>query len=79
MKTWREAAEFVILRVAKENPNLSEKELRKKFSEAYPFHERAYHPYKIWLSAIKLYFKPKPQRDTNKKTIVVNENQISMF
>jgi len=36
-----------------EDPNMDEKELRKRISAAYPFGERAYHPYKIWLSCVK--------------------------
>jgi hypothetical protein len=55
--------------------------MKKKISEAYLFGERAYHPYKIWLSAVNQYFNPKPNAPRLKeaKTELVNENQISMF
>lgn len=53
---WRKVANDVIAKVVAENPGLSEDELRKKLSEAYPFGRRKYHPYKIWLSAVKEHF-----------------------
>jgi len=49
---WRQTANKVIARVVKENPDLPEAELRNKISDAYPFGERAYYPYTIWLSAV---------------------------
>jgi hypothetical protein len=75
---WRNVSNRVITQVVSANPNLSEVELRKKISDAYPFHERAYHPYKIWLSAVKLYFSPRSTMHARKPKSV-NENQISMF
>jgi len=53
---WRKAANQVIAKVVADNPDLPEQELRKKLSEAYPFGPRQYHPYKIWLSAVKEHF-----------------------
>ena len=77
---WRQTANKVIAKVVKDNPNLPEAELRKKISDAYPFGERAYHPYTIWLSAVNQYFTPKPATTrTTTKAQPVNENQISMF
>jgi hypothetical protein len=77
---WRQTANKVIARVVKENPDLPEAELRNKISDAYPFGERAYHPYTIWLSAVNQYFTPKPAASrTTTKAQPVNENQISMF
>ena len=67
-------------KVVRDNPGLPEAELRKKISDAYPFGERAYHPYAIWLSAVNQYFTPKPATTrTATKAQPVNENQISMF
>lgn len=51
--SWREFSYQVITKVVEENPNASIEELRKLVSAAYPFGERKYHPYKIWLSAVK--------------------------
>lgn len=50
---WRTVANEVIDGVVQQNPGLSMDELRKKISQSYPFYERKYHPYKIWLSAVK--------------------------
>jgi hypothetical protein len=66
MGDWRKASYKAIREVINANPGLSEKELRKKISEAYPFGQRAMHPYKVWLSEVKvqvaLHFKrPHPQ------------------
>ncbi len=77
---WRQTANKVIAKVVKENPGLPEEELRKKISDAYPFGERAYHPYAIWLSAVNQYFTPKLAAPrTTTKAQPVNENQISLF
>ena len=56
MSHWRAVAIDVIDEVVSDNPGLAEKELRKKISEAYPFGERKYWPYKVWLSEVKMYF-----------------------
>ena len=42
----------MIRKVIADNHGVSDKVLKKKISEAYPFGERAMHPYKIWLSAV---------------------------
>ena len=46
---WREKAAPVIARVIAENKDKSLKEIRKALYYAYPFGQREYHPYKIWL------------------------------
>ena len=51
--SWRKSAREVITKVVEENPDASIEELRKLVSDAYPFGERKYHPYKMWLSAVK--------------------------
>jgi hypothetical protein len=63
--TWREYANKVI----QDNPNMAEEELKRLISKAYPFGERKYHPYKIWLDCVKKIF--------DKKT--VNEKPLIMF
>lgn len=50
---WRERAAQVIYKIIKDNPGITIKELRKKISKAYPFGERKYHPYKIWLDEVR--------------------------
>lgn len=51
--TWREAANSILYRVITDHPEADEKQLRKLIRDAYPWGERAYHPYKIWCSAVK--------------------------
>jgi len=53
-RTWRDSCKPIIARVIKENEGKSEKEIRKAISDAYPFGERKYHPYKIWLDEVKV-------------------------
>lgn len=50
---WRDTCRPIIARVIAKNPSADEKELRRLLSRAYPFGERAHHPYKIWLSEIR--------------------------
>ena len=61
---WREHAAPIIFKVIQENQGIPEKEMRKKISAKYPFGERAYHPYKIWLSEVKnqlqAHYRPAP-------------------
>ena len=52
--SWRTHARKVIQRVLAENAGKSEKEIRKAISDAFPFGERKYHPYKIWLDEVKI-------------------------
>ncbi len=51
---WRMYTNKVIVDVITKNPTVrEEKELRRLISKAYPFGERAMHPYKIWCSEVK--------------------------
>lgn len=52
METWYAISVGVIRRVIAENKGATEAQLRKKVSEAYPFGQRAYYPYKAWLKAV---------------------------
>lgn len=49
---WRQTANEVIVKIIQDNDSVPEKELRKKISDAYPFGQRAMHPYKIWCDAV---------------------------
>jgi isocitrate dehydrogenase kinase/phosphatase len=49
---WRAKARAVIRQVMADHPKADPKELRRLISEAYPFGERKYHPYKIWLDEV---------------------------
>ena len=51
--TWRDYAAPIIHEVLTETAGKSEKEIKAALREAYPFGERAMHPYKIWLDEIK--------------------------
>lgn len=74
---WREHAKPIIARVLRETAGQDEKVIRKALTEAYPFGERAMHPYKIWLSEIKDQRKGKKRR---KKPGEVNDPaQSSLF
>jgi hypothetical protein len=72
---WRAVADNVIAKVVSDNPGLSEDELRKKLSDAYPFGMRKYHPYKIWLSAVHEHFSPRTDK-RKIKAATVNEGQL---
>jgi hypothetical protein len=52
-KTWRDIAKPIIQAVLSETQGLSEKEIKAAIKDAYPFGERAYHPYKIWLDEVR--------------------------
>ena len=49
---WRDRARPIIAKVLAETKGQSEPEIRKALKDAYPFGERKYHPYKIWLHEI---------------------------
>jgi hypothetical protein len=51
---WRERARPVIARVIKEVGLDDMKALRKALRDAYPFGEKAYFPYKVWLDEIAI-------------------------
>lgn len=53
VNTWRDSCKGIIHDVLKDSEGKTEKEIRKALSDAYPFGERKYHPYKIWLDEIK--------------------------
>lgn len=79
--SWREYAKPIIAKVLAENKGKSEKEIRKALHDAYPFGEREYHPYKIWLDecAVQLGTKKKKVIVRNKKIVPPDPNQATMF
>lgn len=50
---WREVARPIIARVLSATAGKSKPEIDSALRDAYPFGERRYHPYKIWLDEIK--------------------------
>lgn len=74
--TWRDSARPIIVNVLKENQGKPEKEIKKALYEAYPFGERNYHPYKIWLDEIKVQL-GKKRFGQNKNAF--NRNQTELF
>lgn len=65
---WRSHAKPIIAEVIKNNPGKSNAELKKLISKKYPFGERAYHPYKIWLDEVKRQLGEKPKLNSRDKT-----------
>jgi hypothetical protein len=53
-QTWRSIARPIIAETIKKVGTGDEKVLKKALREAYPFGERAYYPYKVWLDEIKV-------------------------
>ena len=72
--TWREHCRPIIVKVLTDNKGKSEKEIRKALRNAYPYGERAMHPYKIWCDEIK--------RQRGLKKVVkgyIDPNQINLL
>jgi hypothetical protein len=72
--TWREHCRPIIAKVLADNKGREEKEIRKALRDAYPYGQRAMHPYKIWCDEVKKQRKLKsvtPQKS--------NPNQIKLF
>jgi hypothetical protein len=74
--TWRDAARPIIRQVLANNKGKDEKEIRQALREAYPFGERKYHPYKIWLDEIKVQM---GKRKFGVKKQLPDPNQSQMF
>lgn len=71
--TWREHCRPIIAKVLADNKGKSDKEIRKALQSAYPYGERKYHPYKIWLDEIKV------QRGAKIKKVIIDPNQKNLF
>lgn len=73
-KTWRDIAKPIIREVLSETKGLSEREIKAAIRDAYPFGERNYHPYKIWLDEVRR------QRGIKRtKTQASNDNHPKLF
>jgi len=64
---WRVRAAPIIAAVLAENAGASESELRKALRSAYPFGERQYHPYKIWLDEVNRQRGREPRRGLRRR------------
>ncbi len=62
---WRDIAAPIIAKVITDHP--PGKERRKALIEAYPFGDRKYHPYKIWLDEMAKQEGRKPRNTNNKQ------------
>jgi len=71
MNTWRDKARPIIASIIAENPNLPEKELRRKLRAAFPWGPKEYHPYKIWLDEINVQLGKKVFRAKKVKAVEV--------
>lgn len=58
--SWRAHAARVIAKVIQEVGTDDPKALRKALREAYPFGERKYWPYKVWLDEVRRQLNPTP-------------------
>jgi hypothetical protein len=80
---WRERAAPIIAKVIEETKGKDPKEVRKALFHAYPFGERQYHPYKIWLDecARQLGTKKKTHWHLGRKKKIVppDPNQMNLL
>lgn len=72
--TWREHCRPIIAKILADNKGKEEKEIRTALRNAYPYGQRAMHPYKIWCDEIK---RQRGQKKSNFKEI--DKNQINLF
>jgi hypothetical protein len=74
--TWRDIARPIIQKVLADNEGKDEKIIKSALRDAYPFGERRYHPYKVWLDEIKVQTK---KRRFGLKNNVTPKEQIKLF
>lgn len=81
--TWREHCAPIISAVLAATKGQTEKEIKKALREAYPYGERAMHPYKIWCDEIKIQrgLKKRKKKGGRKKfeQVEPDPNQTSLF
>lgn len=75
-KSWRDIARPIIHRVLEETRGQDEKNVREALRNAYPFGQRSLHPYKIWLSEIKV---QKKERQFGRRPDLQNPDQTTLF
>ena len=66
-KSWRDISRPIIAGVLADNYGKTDTETRRALRDAYPFGERKYEPYKVWLDEIKrqLLRRKPPQEGTS--------------
>lgn len=72
-RTWRDDCRPIIREVLERTKGLTEREILKALSDAYPYGERKRHPYKIWLNEIKV------QRGLIRSKTFKNPDQMKLF
>lgn len=80
--SWRDYARPIISRVIAENKGKPIKEIRAALSAAYPFGERQYHPYRIWLDECAVQLgtkKQKPKNGSAEQIAAADPNQMRML
>ena len=78
-KSWRDFCRPIIEEVLRETKGQDEKAVKKALFDAYPFGERAMHPYKIWCDEIKRQRGLKPDPHKGQKAMAYDSAQVSMF
>ena len=66
-RSWRDIARPIIAEVLAETRGRSEKDIRKALFDAYPFGERAMHPYKVWCDEVRRQTGRKPPTKAEKR------------
>jgi hypothetical protein len=72
MASWRDRARPIVANVLRETEGQPEEAIKKALFDAYPFNERRYTPYKIWLNEIRRQrgFIPTPKIGGAKRVIL---------
>lgn len=74
--SWRDTSREIISKVLAENKGKDEKAIKKALKDAYPFGQRQYHPYKVWLDEIQI---QTGKRRFGVKKESVNKDQSKLF
>jgi hypothetical protein len=60
--TWREKAAPIVAKVIADTRGKPDAEVMQAIRDAYPFGQRAMHPYKIWCDEVAIQLGKKPRR-----------------
>lgn len=74
--SWRDIARPIIYNVLQEHTGETDKAKRKALKEAYPWGQRAMHPYKIWCDEVKVQM---GKKKFGKKNNTAPKEQLKMF
>lgn len=80
--SWRDKAAPIIRRVLSETEGQPEADRRRALREAYPFGEKKYHPYRVWLDEIHAQKNPRPPRPPSRAQRArdaFNRRQLKLF